>query len=476
MKVWQKVGIGVVVAGALGGIVWYSITQANKDVVTVQTSKVATEHLTTVVTASGQVTPKTYSNILAQGIGPITDILVKEGDDVKRGDILLKIDNIQPTADANAQKAGIDAASASLESAQATYQAAQEDEKTAQANLDNARITWDRGQELFKEGLIPKQDYDTRKTTFDGAASSVASAHAKVMQAKAMIENARHSVEQSKDTFDHLNDVLNKTTYRAPIDGVVSYIGVRKGENVVPGIQNSTGSYLMTISDMSVVTSEVMVDETDIINVRPGQLATVTIDALPGQTFTGKVTEVGDQAVLRSSGLASTQSTTGSQEAKDFKVVVTLDAPPKGLRPGLSSTAKIVTAEKADALAIPIQALAVRSRKQLEDAAKQAAADKNGTGSGVTLAATKPDAPVSDTDPKKDDIQGVFVVRNGKAVFVQVQTGITGITDIEVTNGLKKGDEIVTGSYKALRSLRPDTPVKVDNTAPATTSSDSSST
>jgi HlyD family secretion protein len=213
----------------------------------------------------------------------------------------------------------------------------------------------------------------------------------------------------------------------------------------------------------------VMVDETDIINVRNGQSATVTIDALPGQTFTGKVTEVGDQAVLRSSGLASTQSTTGSQEAKDFKVVVTLDHPPLGLRPGLSATAKIVTAEKQDVLAIPIQALAVRSRKQLEDAAKQAAAKKGSTGSSVTLAASKTDTPATDADPKKDDIQGVFVVRSGKAVFVQVQTGISGTTDIEVTNGLQKGDEIVTGSYKALRTLRPDTPVKIDNTTPATT-------
>jgi HlyD family secretion protein len=473
MKVWQKVVIGVGAVAVCGGIVVYSITQANKDVVTVQTAKVGEEHLTSIVTASGQVTPKTYSNILAQGIGPITDIMVKEGDNVKRGDILLKIDNIQPTADANAQKASIDAAQASYDSAVATYQASQEDEKTAQANLESARITWERGQQLFKDGLIPKQDYDTRKTTFDGAASSVASAHAKVAQAKAMIENARHAVEQSKDTFLHLNDVLNKTTYRAPIDGIVSYIGVRKGENVVPGIQNATGSYLMTISDMSVVTSEVMVDETDIVNVKNGQTATVTVDALPGQTFTGRVTEVGDQAVLRSSGLASTQSTTGSQEAKDFKVVVTLDHPPTGLRPGLSSTAKIVTADKTAVLGVPIQALAVRSRKQLEEAAKQAAS-KNG-GSSVTLAAAKPTETTSPTDAKKDDVQGVFVVRNGKAVFVEVQTGITGITDIEITKGLQKGDEIVTGNYKALRTLKPDTSVKVDNSTPSTTN-DSSST
>jgi HlyD family secretion protein len=297
--------------------------------------------------------------------------------------------------------------------------------------------------------------------------SAVASSQGKVIQFKALIEQARHAVEQNKATFTHVDDVLNKTTYRAPIDGLVSFIGVRKGENVVPGIQNATGSYLMTISDMSYVTSEVMVDETDIVNVRPGQSATVTIDAMPGQVFPAHVTAVGDQAVLRSSGLASTQSQTASQEAKDFKVVVTLDNPPAGLRPGLSSTAKITTAEKESALSIPIQALAIRSRKQLEDAAKQKqiTAGKGGN-SSVTLAASKPEQANGDAS-KKDDVQGVFVIRNGKAEFVQVQTGISGMTEIEVISGLKEGDEIVTGSYKALRTLRPDTPVKVDNSAPA---------
>jgi len=465
MKVWKKVAIGAVVVAVAGGIVLYSVKQANKDVVTVQTAKVGQEHLTTIVTASGQITPKTYSNLLAQGYGQITDILAKEGEQVKRGDILLRIDSIQPAADAQAGAAGIDSAAAALQSAQASCVMAQSDEKNQEANLENNRISWERGQTLYKEGLIPKQDYDTRKALYDGSAAAVASAQAKIPQCRAQVEQARHLMEQYKAQQIHTTDVLNKTTYRAPIDGIVSYIGARKGENMVPGIQNSSGSYLMTISDMSVVTSEVMVDETDIINIRNGQVATITIDALPGQSFSGKVTEVGNQAVLRSSGLASTQSTTGSQEAKDFKVVVTLDKPPVGLRPGLSSTAKIVTAEKDSVLAIPIQALAVRSRKQLEDAAKQAAAKQGGSTSSVALAAAKPAEPNS-TDAKKDDIQGVFVIRNGKAIFVAVQTGISGITDIEITNGLQKGDEIVTGSYKALRTLRPDTPVKIDNTAP----------
>jgi HlyD family secretion protein len=467
MKAWKKVGIGVVVVAVAAGIVGYSVKQANKDVVTVQTAKVGQERLTTIVTASGQITPKTYSNLLAQGYGQITDILAKEGEQVKRGDILLRIDSIQPAADAQAGQAGISSSEAALQSAQAACVSAESDVKNQQANLENNRISWDRGQTLYKEGLIPKQDYDTRKAMYEGSVAAVASSQAKVPQCHAQVEQARHLVEQYKAQQIHTTDVLNKTTYRAPIDGIVSYIGARKGENMVPGIQNSSGSYLMTISDMSVVTSEVMVDETDIINIRNGQAATITIDALPGQTFTGKVTEVGNQAVLRSSGLASTQSTTGSQEAKDFKVVVTLDKPPVGLRPGLSSTAKIVTAEKESVLAIPIQALAVRSRKQLEDAAKLAATKQGGSGSSsVTLAAAKPAEPNS-TDAKKDDIQGVFVIRNGKALFVAVQTGISGITDIEITNGLQKGDEIVTGSYKALRTLRPDTPVKIDNTTPA---------
>jgi HlyD family secretion protein len=214
---------------------------------------------------------------------------------------------------------------------------------------------------------------------------------------------------------------------------------------------------------MSIVTSEVKVDETDIVNVKIGQDADVTIDAIPGKTFKGTVTQIGSQAVLRTSGLATTQSTTSNQEAKDFKVVVTLASPPENLRPGLSTTAKIRTAEKKNVLAIPIQALAVRTRKDLEEAAKNS---KGSSGSGVTLAAPPPPAP---GDPKKDEIQGVFVVNGKKAVFRPVDTGISGVTDIEITKGLKPGDEIVVGSYKALRTLKPESRVKVDNTAPKKT-------
>ena len=216
----------------------------------------------------------------------------------------------------------------------------------------------------------------------------------------------------------------------------------------------------MTLSDMSTVTSEVKVDETDIVNVRIGQETDVTIDAVPGKVFKGKVTDIGSQAVLRSSGLATTQTTTSNQEAKDFKVVVTLESPPENLRPGLSTTAKIKTAEKKNVVAIPIQALAVRSRKDLEEAAKNT---KKGN---VTLAAPPPPAA---GDPKKDEVQGVFVVSGKKAVFRAVETGISGVTDIEITKGLQDGEDIVVGSYKALRTLKPEAAVKVDNSAPKKT-------
>jgi HlyD family secretion protein len=238
---------------------------------------------------------------------------------------------------------------------------------------------------------------------------------------------------------------------------------VKVGEYEVLGMQNATGSFLMTISDMSTITSEVKVDETDIVNVRIGQDADVTIDAVPGKTFKGKVTDIGSQAVLRTSGLATTQTTTSNQEAKDFKVVVTLETPPENLRPGLSTTAKIKTAEKKNVVAIPIQALAVRSRKDLDEAAKNGKKDSG----NVTLAAPPPAA--SGADPKKDEVQGVFVVNGKKAFFRPVETGISGVTDIEVTKGLQEGDEIVTGSYKALRTLKPEAQVKVDNTAPKKT-------
>jgi len=459
MKTWQKVGIGVGAAAVLGGIVLFSVNQANKGVVTVQTSKIAPqETLVSQVTASGEIKPTTYTNVTAQGFGRITEILVKEGDHVKKGDRLLLQENIQASADVQAQAASINSAESGVQAAEASYRAAQSDLLMQQANHEKAKLDWERGQGLYKDGLIPKQDFDQRKTSYDAAVAQVDSSRARVLSLKATLEQMRSQVAQGRAVLVHTQDILHKTVYTSPINGIVSYLPERVGDYVVPGITNTNGSFLMTLSDMSVVTAEVKVDETDIVSVKMGQDADVTIDAVPGKVFKGKVTEIGSQAVLRTSGLATTQSTASNQEAKDFKVVVTLTNPPENVRPGLSTTAKIKTAEKKNVLAIPIQALAVRTRKDLEEAAKNAKKE-----SGVTLAAPPPP---SAGEPKKDEVQGVFVINGKKAIFRPVETGITGVTDIEVTKGLQQGDEIVVGSYKALRTLKPESNVKIDNSAP----------
>jgi HlyD family secretion protein len=462
MKTWKKVGISVGAVLVLGGISWYSIYQSNKGVVTVQTGKVVKQDLISIVTASGEVRPKTYTNVLGEGIGKITDIVVKEGDHVKKGDILLHLENIQPAADVQAQEASIQSTEAGMRVAAASYDSAVATLAQRQADLEKAKFDWQRAQELYKDQLISKQEFDASKATYDSATAALNASKAQIEQARAARDQARENMNQNQAVLKHTKDILRKTTYTAPIDGIVSYIAVRVGENVVPGIQNAVGSNLMTISDMSVVTAEVKVDETDITTVREGQPAEITIDALPGKVFKGRVTQVGELAILRSSGqAATTQTTANTQEARDFKVVVTVDNPPDSLRPGLSATARIQTAQKKDAITIPIQAIAVRTQKEIQEAAL----GKNG--GSVTLAASKPTSgTVTGADAQKTDVQGVFVIRGKKAEFVPVQTGIAGVTEIEITDGVKDGDQIVIGSYKALRTLRPGATIKIDNSEP----------
>jgi len=232
----------------------------------------------------------------------------------------------------------------------------------------------------------------------------------------------------------------------------VTYLPVRVGETVVPGIQNSAASTVMTIADMSLITAELKVDETDIVNVSLGQQADVTIDAIPNRTFHGKVIEIGNTALSRSSGLAVSQSTTSNQEAKDFKVVIALENPPDEMRPGLSSTAKIITATRKDVVIIPMQALTVRQKGDLEDAAKPQ--NKQANQGPLDIAVEK---------ARREEVQGVFVVNGDKADFRPVETGITGTTEIEVLKGLEPGDQIVIGGYRVIRTMRNGSRVKIDN-------------
>src|SRR5260221_1097460 len=310
MKMWQKVSIGVAVAVVGAGIVLYMVNQANKGVTTVQTAKVAKQDtLVSVVTASGEIKPTTYNTVSAQGYGRITEIFVHEGDHVKKGDKLLLQENVQANADVQAQSAAVNSGESGVQVAEAGFKAAQADLISQQANLEKTKLDFDRGQGLYKDGLIPKQDFDQRKTAYDAAVAAVDASRARMQMQKAQLEQGRSSLDQSKAVLVRTKDVLQKKTYFSPIHGIVSYLPVRLGEYVVPGIQNATGSFLMTLSDMSIVTSEVKVDETDIVNVKMGQHADATIDATPGKVFKGKVTEIGPQAVLRGSGLCTKRNT-----------------------------------------------------------------------------------------------------------------------------------------------------------------------
>ena len=474
MKKWKKITIGVVLLAVLVGVVTASVQISGKDVVTVQTGKTLKQDLSQVVTASGEVKPLNYVNISAMAFGRITEIDVKEGDRVKKGQVLAKLEAIQPKSDLEAQQAqtqsslmAVRSAEANVASMEAAFNTAKADEIRGKAQLEQARLDFERAKGLFKDELIAKADFDAKAAGYDVAVASNEQAKARTQQAKAQWDQSKQQVAQSNAGFnqntkatDAFKDRLDKTIFVAPLDGMVSNLPVHAGEYMVVGIQNNPGSLLMTIADMSVVTAEVRVDETDIVSIALGQPAEVRIDAMPDKVFTAKVTEIGNTAIIRSTGVATSQSTTGSQEAKDFKVVVTLDNPTETLRPGLSCTTKITTSQKKGILTVPIQALTIRQKGDLEEQNKKAG------GSSAAHVAAPAAASEQAKKEEKKELQGVFVIRGEKAEFIEVTTGITGTTDIEVTKGLQDNDQIVTGSYRVLRTLKNRAKIKIDNKAP----------
>src|SRR6202047_3227125 len=366
MSTGKKILIGSGVAIAIAVIASIAVYQSRKGVVTVQTGKAGRQDLASVVSASGEVRPKTYVNIGANAFGKITRLYVKEGDRVKKGQLLAQLENVQSSADVNATQASVEASETDSVAAAAALNTSMADLNRAQSDFERAQLDWTRAQGLYKESLVAKSEYDSQKAGWQTAQAGLAQAQARVAQAKAQRDSADRHISQNRANLTHAADVLQKTTYVAPFDGMITNLPVREGETVVIGIQNSPGSTLMTLADMSVITAEVKVDETDIVNVRLGQSAEVSIDAIPKKVFKAVVTEIGNNAIGRPTGVSTSQQVTSSQEAKDFKVVVTLQDPPQDLRPGLSTTAKITTATRANALTVPIQALTVRSQADLK--------------------------------------------------------------------------------------------------------------
>ena len=486
MKRWKKVtllivGVVALLALAIGGVVW-----SKQGTVTVQTGKVQRGDLTQIVTANGEVKPvqQNQANVNANSYGKITEILVKEGDTVTKGQLLMRTEAVQQSAAVDAQNAAVrtseadlSAQDASVQSAKAALDTAQADLAQAKAKLKQASDDFNRGQELLKAKLIAQQAFDQLSSNFQVAKASVDSAEAHVSQAKAQYQQAAYNrdmararIGQSKAQLLGFKNQLAQTIYNSPLDGMVTSLPVVVGENVVPGIQNAVGSLLYQVSNLSIMTVEVKVDETDIPNVKLGQTADVLIDAYPNKTFKGQVTQIGESAVGRTSGTTSGATATSAEEAKDFKVVVTISDPPANIRPGLSATAKITTAARQNVVTVPIQAVTVRMRRELEE-------DKNSKGKkdnkdnkdnkGKAEASTNTAAPAKDKekDKGKEEVQGLFAVRQGRAVFVPIEAGIMGSTDMEITKGVQAGDEIVTGSFSILRTLKNNTKVKIDNSA-----------
>ncbi|MBI4465603.1 MAG: efflux RND transporter periplasmic adaptor subunit [Acidobacteria bacterium] len=452
IRYWLVAGV-VALAVALFAFFW-----VRRPLQTVQTSRVEKSDLTSVVTASGEIKPKNYVHISANTFGRLVEIPVKEGDFVRMGQVLARLEAVQADADVQAQQAQLAAAQTDVGSAEAVVQTMQASVRTAQAVLARAKAQLERAdqdfrraQSLYEEQLISRSafeqaqaEYNTAVATVEEAEARTAQAQAQLRQAQSQAQVAHERVRQVRASLDRLRDVLSKHTFVAPLDGVVIDLPVSVGENVVMGVQNAPGSLLMTIADLSVITAEVLVDETDIATIRVGQPAQVRVDAFPERLGSGSVTEIGNTALVRSTGLAAGQSTTSSQQAKDFKVVITLDNPDSELRPGLSATGEIITATRKSTLAVPLQSLTVRQREDLERQSQDGSP-----------------APALAVD--QEELEGVFVIREHRAFFQPVATGISGLTEVEILTGLQEGDEIVTGSYEALRTLQPGERVRVEN-------------
>lgn len=452
----KKILLIILAVLVAGGLVAFMVYKQQSGYTKVMTAKLRLSDLSTVVSGTGQIKPKTYVNVGAETMGRVTHFYVKEGDHVRKGEVVATIENVQQKANVNGQEAAIASARTDIASYVAAVKTAQANVEHARADLEQKKLDWERAQQLFKAGILARQDYDAKKAAYDTDVASLAQAVAGVNQAKANVDSARGRLRTQQANLTVNKDLLSRTIAVAPFDGIVTNEPIREGESVVPGIQNTEGSTLMTLADMSVITAEVKVDETDIINLDIGQPADVTVDAIPGKVFKGHVTLVGDQALLRSTGVATSQSTTGTEEAKDFKVVVTLDQPSDDLKPGLSCTAKITTAHKDHVLALPIQALTLY-------------APPPPGGKDNVEAATS-----DSSNPPPQQQQGVFLMEKDnhgrrRARFVAVKTGITGTTDIEVLSGLKAGDQVVIGPYKTLRVLKDGALLKEDKTSASNT-------
>jgi len=413
---------GIAVIG-VGGVIALSASAKSKKATEVRLEAVAKRDLTSSVTASGRIEAKRTVDVTADITGRITHIMVKEGDMVREGQLLLQIDPFQYNANLKRAEALLASSEAGL--------------VQARANRDQAQRTLDRAKELERSGtsLISAEQVETAQTSYEVSVANFTSAQAQTAQARAGVQEAR--------------DNLQRTRLFAPIAGRVVRLPVEVGEVAVPGTFSRENALLMTIADLSVVLAKVRVDETDVVRLTHGDSVRITIDAYPDTSFTGRVTMISNSAQISGGQLQSAQA----DRAVDFDVEITLDKPPADIRPDLSATARIVTDMRKQSLSIPIIALTVRQHSEMSGDSAQSVA--------LATSGDRPAAP-KDTGAaaKPKETEGVFVVTNGVARFRPVKVGIAGEEYFEVVNGLAEGDTIVAGTYQAIRDLKDSTKVR----------------
>ena len=391
----KKLIISSAVIIVIGLIIIFNLQSQREKSIKVSVEKVEKHDLASTISASGEVKPKKNVNISAQVPGRIIKIGVEEGQRVKAGDFLMKLDSTQYEANAERDRALIHLYRTEL--------------IKAEARLNKDKNFYERQKKLYDEKLLSNEQLEEAKTLYEIS--------------KAQQQSIRYQIDQAQASLQSSMDNLRKTAYNSPIDGIITSLRVEEGEIAMIGTMNNPGTVLMTIADLSVMEVEVEVDETDVIGIKIGHQAEVKVDALPDQTINGKVTEIGSSAL---------QKLTSSQESKDFKVIITLENPPANLKPGLSASADITTAEKKDVLAVPISALVLREKEEDEK-------EKN-----------------------DEEEEGVYVVENSRVKFYPVEKGIMGEMMIEIISGLEEGYEIVVGPYSALRQLKDEILIKAE--------------
>lgn len=411
MKTRTKVLIGLGAVIVLGSAAALSVAKGRDRGAEVRMEAVETRDLVEIVTASGNIRARRAVELSSDISAKVSELLVDEGEDVVEGQILMRLD---PTL----YQAGVSRAEASLSQGRAME--AQQTANLLRAQRDLDRLLSLRARDSL---LVSGQQVDDARTNADVSV--------------AQLESAQHGVSQAQAALDEADDRLSKTIIRAPMDGKVTRLNIEQGETVVIGTMNNPGSLILTISDLSVVEVVVQVDETDVPDISLGDSASVRIDAFPDHTFVGRVTEIGNSAIRPPS-----QQTAGQQAAIDFEVVMTLDPTEARLRPDLSATADIVTEMRQDALAVPIIALTVREREE-ENADSADSTD----GTPATDPADEPE------EGEDTDVEGVFVVQDGRVTFVEVTVGIAGQEYFEILGGVSEGDTVVAGPYQRIRLL-----------------------